>query len=28
LKPFNFGTRCLSGIWPPSKPRATVLRAY
>ena len=21
LKPFSFGTRCLSGIWPPSKPR-------
>src|SRR3954471_23546292 len=28
LKPFSFGTRCLIGIWPPSKPRATVLRAY
>src|SRR5262245_49456692 len=27
LKPFSFGTRCLRGIWPPSKPRATVLRA-
>src|ERR1700750_1164391 len=27
LKPFSFGTRCLIGIWPPSKPRATVLRA-
>src|SRR3954466_11180908 len=28
LKPFSFGTRCLIGIWPPSKPRATVLRAF
>ena len=27
LNPFSFGTRCLSGIWPPSKPRGTVLRA-
>src|SRR5215212_771787 len=28
LKPFSLGTRCLIGIWPPSKPRATVLRAF
>src|SRR6056297_142220 len=27
LNPFSFGTRCFSGVWPPSKPRATVLRA-
>jgi hypothetical protein len=26
LKPFSLGTRCLSGIWPPSKPRATLPR--